>query len=279
MNTIKYIDIALAGLLAVVPALFWGFIFYKKHPENKLTSLHLFLSGSLAVAPLLAYKYLWQFFPWINAFLYTNTFRDDVIGFANVSIIPLDVLATFMLVGLIEEVTKFTAVKIIHHKKIHSITDAIEFFIIVALGFSFAENIIYFYNIMQVRGADSIFLPFIFRSLFSTFAHVMFSGVLGYYYGLACFADPVMKESYNREKWPLIRKIATFLHLDKIKIFHDEKITQGLLIAISLHALFNIFLEMNWTFLIIPFLTGGFILLSYLFENKRVVKSYAEIDS
>jgi len=35
---------------------------------------------------------------------------------------------------------------------------------------------------------------------------------------------------------------------------------------------------MNWTFLIIPFLTGGFILLSYLFENRRVDKEYVEVD-
>ena len=278
MTDYKIIDITIAGLLAIVPALFWGYIFYKKQPENKITSLHLFLSGALAVAPLLLYKYLWQYFPWINAFLYTNTFKDDAIGFANVNIIPVTVLATFMVVGIIEEVAKFAAVKIIHHKKMNSITDAIEFFIIVALGFSFAENIIYFYNIMQVRGADNIFLPFIFRSLFSTFAHVMFSGILGFYYGLALFAEPVLKESYNRDKWPVLRKIASIFHLDRIKIFQDGQITQGLIIAVLLHALFNIFLEMNWTFLIIPFLTGGFILLSYLFENRRVDKEYVEVD-
>lgn len=278
MNDYQILNLALAGLLAIVPALFWGYIFYKKQPENKLTTLRLFISGGLAVAPLLLYKYLWQFFPWINAFTYTNTFRDDVIGFANISIIPVDVLATFMLVGLIEEIAKFSAVKIIHHKKICSITDTIEFFIIVALGFSFAENIIYFYNIMQVRGADNILLPFVFRSLFSTFAHVMFSGILGYYYGLASFADPVLNETYNQGKWPLLRKITTLPHLNKIHLFHHEKITQGVFLAAFLHALFNIFLEMNWTFLVIPYLTAGFILLSYLFDNRQVRKDYCILD-
>ena len=275
----KLINLAVAGLLAIIPAIFWGYIFYKKQPENKVTSIHLFMSGALAVAPLLVYKYLWQFFPWINAFVYTNSFKDDIIGFGNISIIPFDVLATFMVVGLIEEIAKFSAVKLIHHKKISSITDAIEFFIIVALGFSFAENIIYFYNIMQVRGAENVFLPFIFRSLFSTFGHVMFSGVLGYYYGLALFADPVLKESYNHDKWTLLRKITGFLHLNRSKTFHDEQISQGLFIAVFLHALFNIFLEMNWTFMIVPFLTAGFITLSYLFENRRVDKEYAVQDS
>ena len=279
MNNYPITNILIAGSLAIIPALFWGYIFYKKQPENKITSLWLFLAGITAVAPLLLYKYLWQFFPWINAFMYTNTFRDDLVGFANLGLIPVDVLFTFMIVGLIEEIAKFSAVKIIYHKKICSITDAIEFFIIVALGFSFAENIIYFYNIMQVRGAESVLLPFIFRSLFSTFAHLMFSGMLGYYYGLALFADPVLQESYNRQKWPLLRKLVNVLHFNKIRFFHDEKIFQGVLIAALLHALFNIFLEMNWTFLIIPYLTAGFIFLSYLFDNHRIKKDYCVIDN
>lgn len=274
----KLINIGLAGLLALVPALFWGYIFYKKQPENKFTTAHLFISGVVAVAPLLVYKYLWQYFPWINAFTYTNTFQDNMIGFANFSFIPLDVIATFMIVGIIEEIAKFSAVRAIHRKRICSITDCIEYFIIVALGFSFAENIIYFYNIMQVRGAENVFLPFIFRSLFSTFAHVMFSGVLGYYYGLATFAKPVLNEEYNRSKWPILRRLISWLRLDRYKFFHDEKIIQGLLIAIALHAFFNIFLEMNWTFLIVPYLTIGFIMLSYMFDSRRVDKDYCLIE-
>ncbi len=275
----SFTNILLAGALAIVPALFWGFIFYRKKPENKLTTAHLFLSGMITVTPLLAYKYLWQYFPWINAFAYTNTFQDNLIGFANIAFIPLDVLATFMIVGVIEEIAKFSAARIIHHKQIKSITDCIEYFIIVALGFAFAENIIYFYNIMQVRGADSIFLPFVFRSLFSTFAHVMFSGILGYYYGLATFAGPVMDENYNQGKWPVLRAVMSAFHLNKTRTFHDEKIIQGLGLAIILHAFFNIFLEMNWTFLIVPYLTIGFIVLTYMFDSRRLEKQYARTEN
>jgi hypothetical protein len=31
----KLLNIAAAGLLALISALFWGYIFYKKQPENK----------------------------------------------------------------------------------------------------------------------------------------------------------------------------------------------------------------------------------------------------
>jgi RsiW-degrading membrane proteinase PrsW (M82 family) len=274
----KLLQIALAGALAIIPALFWGYIFYKKQPENKVLCLRLFLCGAVSVAPLLLYKYLWQFFPWINAFTYTNTFNDDMIGFANFSIIPVNVLLTFMFVGLIEEIAKFMAVRLIH-KKICSITDSIEFFIIVALGFAFAENIIYIYSIMQARGVDNILLPFIFRSLFSTFAHVMFSGTLGFFYGQATLAKPLLQESYNQDRWTWIRIISERLHLNKFRLFHDEQAIKGLMVAIALHAFFNIFLEMNWTFLIIPFLTIGFIYLSYLFDNKRVDKEYCSVNN
>ena len=70
---------------------------------------------------------------------------------------------------------------------------------------------------------------------------------------------------------------STIKQFDAKFVFHDEKLTQGLLIAIVLHALFNIFLEMNWTFLLIPFLTGGFIYLNYLFEQKELQKDYCVI--
>lgn len=273
----KTIYILLSATLALLPALFWGYIFYKKQPENKIISLKVFIAGALSVAPLLLYKYLWQYFPWINAFTYANTFKEDLVGFSNFAVIPVDIIITFMIVGVIEELAKFSAVKMMIPRKLCSITDYIEFFIIAALGFSFAENIIYFYNIMSVRGTENILLPFIFRSLFSTFAHVLFSGMCGYYVGLAHFAEPLLEEKYNQKKWGIIKKISKLIGYKKELLFHEEKIIQGVVTAVILHALFNIFLEMNWTFLLIPFLTIGFIFLSYLFDNNKVDKNYCYI--
>ncbi len=273
----KIIKLAFALLLAIVPAAIWGWFFYHKQKGKKSMILKTFMFGSFFVLPLLGYKYLWQYFPWINAFQYTHPFRDDIIGFANISIIPLDVLLTFMLVGVIEEITKLWAVKCTNRKIICSVDDAIEMCIMAALGFSFAENIVYFYNILATRGVENIIYPFIFRSLFSTFAHIMFSGILGYYYGLSLFANDLMKEQHSQKRWKGIKYFAQLFNLKKEVVFHDEKLTQGLLIAIILHALFNIFLEMNWTFLLIPFLTGGFIYLNYLFEQKELQKDYCVI--
>ncbi len=279
MFELPLIRVSIAAFLAVFPVVFWGYIFYKKQPEVRKDIVRLFIAGCASVAPLLLYKYLWQYFPWINAFMYTNSFNDDMIGFANITIIPIQVIMTFMIVGIIEEVAKYIAVSQVHHKRMCSITDCMEFFIIVALGFSFIENIIYFNNIMSVRGVENVMLPFIFRSLFSTFAHIMFSGILGYYYGMAMFAKPLFKEDWNKNRWTLLRSVSKAIGYKKEIFFHHEMIITGLVVAISLHAVFNIMLEMNWTFLIIPFLTFGFITLSYLFDNKHIDKSYCEVDN
>lgn len=277
MHIEQTIKIFLALFLAIIPAVIWGYIFYKKQHGQKSMSLAVFCTGALAVSPLLLYKYLWQFLPWINAFQYTHPLEDDFIGFASVGFIPLSVIVTFMLVGFIEEITKLWAVKISNGDKICSIDDSIEMFITAGLGFAFAENILYFYNIMLERGVVDVFYPFIFRSLFSTFAHIMFSGVLGYYYGLALFAKNILNEKKNEKKWLILRKASRLLGLKKDSLFHEEKIVQGTLIAMGLHAFFNIFLEMNWVFLLVPFLSIGYLILNKLLDKKELHKMYCVV--
>lgn len=260
--------------LALIPALVWGYIFYKKQPESKKLTALTFIAGGLAVFPILLYKFSWKFFPWINAFQYASKYQDDLIGFSNIIVLPLSVVITFMIVGLIEEIMKLSAVKIVDKDKIRNIDDSIEFFIIAALGFSFVENILYFYNIWSAYGAQGVLVPFILRSSFSTFAHLLFSGILGYYYGIAHFAKPILQEEIreNRRHWTLaLHKI---FNIRKEKLFHQELILEGILISVGLHAVFNIFLELNLTFIILPYLFFGYMALSYLFSKKKNRKNY-----
>lgn len=266
-------------ILACVPAFIWGYIFSKKHPEKKSLTALTFLVGALAVFPILIYKFLWQFFPWMNAFRLADNYREDIIGFSNFIILPLSVIMTFMIVGIIEELMKMISVKVVDEEEIKDIDDSMEFFIIAALGFSFTENILYFYNIWMTQGTYNLLLPFLFRSSFSTFAHILFSGILGYYYGVAHFAKPILQEEIrnNRKHWTiLLHKIFSFR---KEKMFHEERILEGLLISIGLHAIFNIFLEMNLTFLIVPFLVAGYISINYLLAKKESHKNYGRVFS
>lgn len=279
MSTHTIFRLILAAILALIPAMVWGWIFYKKQVGMKKMTMVTFAAGALFVTPLLFYKYLWQFFPWLDAFKYTEKFSDDVIGFANFGLIPLDVLLTFMIVGIIEEAAKLWAVKATDRGKICSVDDAIEMSIMAALGFAFAENILYFYNIISSRGVENLMYPFVFRSLFSTFAHVMFSGVMGYFYGMAVLSKNIMAEPSNKRKWPFITTFARMIHFKKEILFHDEKVAEGLLIAIILHAVFNIFLEMNWVFLLVPYLTAGYIYLTHLLTKKEANKIYCAVNT
>lgn len=266
-------------LLACVPAFIWGYIFYKKHPEERSLAMLTFFVGALAVFPILIYKFLWQFFPWMNAFKLADNYRDDIIGFTNLTILPLSVIITFMIVGMIEENMKMVSVKMVDKDDIKHIDDSIEFFIMAALGFSFTENILYFYNIWVTQGPFNLFLPFLFRSSFSTFAHLLFSGILGYYYGVAHFATPILQEEIRagRSRWTIaLHKIFA---IRKEKMFYEERILEGLLISVGLHALFNIFLEMNLTFVIVPFLVAGYISVDYLLEKKESHKNYGRLFS
>lgn len=272
------IQIAGSVLLACIPASIWGYIFYKKDPQDRRLAGLTFLLGAMAVFPILLYKFMWKFFPWINAFAMADKYKGYVIGFTAVTTISLSVIITFMLVGLIEEIMKLLAVKFADDdERIKHIDDAIEFFIIAALGFSFTENILYFYNIWDSSGFNNLFFPFLFRSTFSTFAHIMFSGMLGYYYGIAHFAKPILQEEIRakRAKWTIwLHKV---FNLRQTKMFHEEKMLEGLLIAIGLHAIFNIFLEMNLTFLIAPYLLCGYLALDYLFRKKENHKEYGKL--
>jgi RsiW-degrading membrane proteinase PrsW (M82 family) len=263
--------------LALIPALIWGYIFYRKNPGNRSLLGLTFTVGALAVFPILVYKFLWQFFPWINAFELASSYEEDMIGLSNLIIIPLSVVITFMLVGFIEEIMKLISVKAVDEEEIKSVDDSIEFFIIAALGFSFTENILYFYNIWISQGVSDLFLPFLFRSSFSTLAHIIFSGLLGYYYGVAHFAKPILQEEIkkNRKHWTVgLHKI---FNLRKEKMFFQEKILEGLLISIGLHAIFNIVLEMNMLFIIIPFLSAGYMAINYLFTQKDNHKNYQKL--
>lgn len=264
-------------LLACMPAFLWGYIFFIKKPEDKKLTILTFLTGSLAVFPILFYKHLWEYFPWINAFNLADLFKEDRIGITMLINIPLSVIITFMIVGLIEETAKMIAVKIVDDGKFRSIDDAIEFFIIGALGFSFVENILYFYNIWSNYGTYEIFLPFLFRSSFSTFAHLVFSGILGYYYGIAYFSTPVYQEEVRQNRHPILKTLHKYTRIKGESLFHREKLLEGMLIAIGLHAIFNIFLEINLTILIAPFLIGGYITLNYLFAKKENHKKYGNL--
>lgn len=274
MDSQSLIQIFGSILLAFVPAAVWGYIFYVKNPYRRSVIFYAFFLGATAVFPILFYKYLWQFFPWINAFTYTQSFQQNMISMGGLVSIPLNIIFTFAIVGVIEEFMKHVAVRAMGQAEFHDLDDVIELSILCALGFSFTENIMYFHSIWMSQGPQNLLVPFVFRSIFSSFAHILFSGILGYYYGLSYFSTPILREQ-KKIIWP--KMMEQIFGVDDEKIYAFQNLVQGFLIAVTLHAIFNVLLEMEWTILLVPFLLIGYIYLTYLFEKKENQKKFGHL--
>lgn len=256
-------------LLASVPAIIWWNIFRQKHSQDKFISASVFCVGALAVLPILIYRLLWNYFPWINAFRYTQLFENHIVSIYSVISIPLSVILTFMVVGVIEELMKNLTVRTVDHKYFKNIDDVIELSIVAALGFSFTENILYFQNIWHVRGAEELLKPFLFRSVFSTFAHIMFSGIFGYYFGVAVFAKGILQRELVQKRSFFLRALHKVFKFRTAEIFYNEKILEGLIVSSVLHAFFNILLELDLTYYTVPLLIAGYVVLNYLIHKKE----------
>jgi len=261
--------VAGCAVLASFPVVGWWYIFHKMHREDRLHTFSTFLIGALAVFPILLYKWLWKYFPDIDIIKYSKNFEHDLIGISGFVMIPVSAIVAFSFVGVIEEVMKQSAVHAVDDGRLSDIDDSIMFSIIAALGFSFTENILYFYTIWAKQGPEQLLIPFLFRSVFSTFAHILFSAMFGYYYGIAHFAKPLLQEELRNSShtfWDWYHKVFKW---KTAKLFHEEKMLEGLMLAVVLHAVYNIFLEMNWTFIMVPYLVIGFSFVSHLFKMKE----------
>jgi len=252
--------VLISALLSFVPIAIWASILLYKHNEKRYLVIQSFMLGAVMVLPLIVYKHLWEVIPALN-------FKA---AFETVESTTLSLLLLFLTVGIIEESLKHFVAKSVDHKEVNSIDDAIEFSIMAALGFSFAENTFYFIQVWQNMGSDILMQLVIFRSLFSTFAHILFSTIYGYHFGLALFAKPVYREM---SKTRLDKRFLNYLHrLTKVKgdiLFHEQQVFAGLFYASILHAIFNTALGLGYTKFLAPFLILGFIHVMSLITDRH----------
>lgn len=194
-----------------------------------------------------------------------------------------------MMVGYLEEYSKHLVVRFQGDHAVNSIDTAIQYSIAVGLGFAFIENIIYFLNRIwlapcsaqeialqqclldpatnqYVHQAGVVLVPYIFRSLLSTVAHVTFSGIFGYYYGVAHFASYELKQRSKTGFWSALYLL---MGAKRSAVFHTLKMFQGLLIAMVVHGLFDFVLDQEKTYLTVPILFCGVTYLLYLLRKKE----------
>ncbi len=251
----------ISALMAMVPAAIWLTVLFKKSKRRKV-QLIIFFGSIFSVVPVFLLHYFLNLFPQFDVLAFLqNTFHDQ-----NINLILL-----FISVGIVEELVKQTLVRWADKRYllIHTINDSIRYSLVAALGFAFAENIFYIFTIYTQLGLQQLIVAYLFRSIFTTTAHLLFSGIFGYYYGIGKFAINIVEQEKwtgKRSKYPAF--IGRMLGISKIQAFKQIMILRGLWIAIVMHAIFNLLLQFNQILPVVIYVVIGFIFLQYKLSQK-----------
>ncbi len=250
-----------AAGVAIVPAIVWILLFLKYHTERFAVVLLMFFAGMLATAPILFYDLLVRRGVELQFFLFTVTpesFNHTAQTFVT-SHVPVErgfafaaatSLVTFAFVALIEEASKYWVLTRNATKLFRSIDDVLQLSIVVAIGFAFAENVVnpvYFTAFVRqylFHGASPDMFGFIGnvlgRSVLTTMVHILSTGVMGYFVGLAFFAGPYLQERHTHgHAYRLTRWIHSLMRVPEESVFRVNMLITGFIAAVLLHGIFN----------------------------------------
>lgn len=161
-------------IVSIVPGIFWVWYFHKQDyldPEPWSLVIKSFVAGALSVLPVM---------------LIEQTFSR----YLSISRSPLVALfAIIVIVGLTEEFFKFFAAyaSVYRNKEFNEIMDGIIYVVTAGLGFATTENLLYASAYGLKVGAT--------RAIVTSLAHAGFSGIVGFYFGLAR-CRPERRHSY-----------------------------------------------------------------------------------
>lgn len=251
----------IAASVALIPALLWCSLFLKYHRERLGLVTLMFFAGMLATAPILFYDALVRRGAELHFFVFSlkpESFNRSADIFAQGGLLGNPglkgtILATFLsfiVVAVIEEVSKYWALRKSSGGVPTSIDDVLQFAIVVAIGFAFAENVLngnYFMGfvreyLLRPGGPDVLgFLSNVTgRSVLTSMVHIVSTGVLGYFLGLSMFAGPYLRDGRRRgQRFPLLRACSAALHVPEETLFRRAALVCGLLAAVLLHSVFN----------------------------------------
>lgn len=316
----------IAAATALIPAFIWCRLFLQYHKERFTNVLIAFFGGMLATAPVLFYDALVTRDIQLQFFLFklvpesysqsTQSFISNVFTATSDHAVVIVSLVSFILVGVMEETSKYWVLRRCCRDLATSIDDVLQLSIIVAIGFAFAENIInpvYFTGFVR----EYLFLPqhpdilgflgnVFGRSVLTTMVHVLSTGLCGYFVGLSLYAQSYLKERHAQGR---VSPVASLLHwilgLPEEGVFRTQAVLTGLLLAIACHGIFNFlvtlpdilpgnprtlgdvlgihsgFLQLI-PFLLVPslvYVVGGFWLLSGLFLKAENMEERGAVEA
>jgi RsiW-degrading membrane proteinase PrsW (M82 family) len=127
-----------------------------------------------------------------------------------------DFLDTAVIAPVIEEFSKglfLVAIVVLRRSQVHGLLDGIVYAGLVAIGFAFVEDIVYYLGSLTSGGPEDLTVTFILRGVMSPFAHPLFTSATGVGIGVAV-----------NTRRPAVRVFAPIL---------------GYLLAVMLHGLWN----------------------------------------
>ena len=250
----------LAGMVALIPAVIWCGFFLKYHYQRTSVVVLMFFAGMLSTVPILFYDKLVRSGTEMQFFFFrivpenfnrtSSAFvSGNLVGITSVKSTLLITLLSFLFVGMVEEVSKFWVMKKSGKRFFSSIDDVMQLSIIVAIGFAFAENIInptYFTGFVRdfLITHDPNWGGFLGnvmgRAILTNIVHIVSTGVLGYFFGLALFAGPYIQDTHKKGKFLWVAdSLHSLLGYPRKLIFRRQMFLIGLTLAIVLHGLFN----------------------------------------
>ncbi|MDP6561450.1 MAG: PrsW family glutamic-type intramembrane protease, partial [Candidatus Peribacteraceae bacterium] len=311
----------LATLIAFIPAVIWCMLFLKEHKQRLSLVILMFFAGMLSTAPILFYDAMVRHKVELQFFLFSITPENftrssnafvtgNLVGVTGMKSTLVATLISFMIVGLIEEFSKFWVLRKSGRKFFSSIDDVLQLGIIVAIGFAFAENVMnpsYFLAFVrsylinpEVPQWGAFMGNVLGRAILTNMVHILSTGVLAYFYGKMLFAGPVLEEEHKAGKiHPIPLALHKILRLPEKMVFRRENMVLGLASAVLLHGMFNFLVTLPdllpgnprtlgdlfasgpdsplhyIALLIIPsmfYVVGGFWILSMLFYKKQCMK-------
>ena len=311
----------LAIFVAFIPAVVWCMLFLKEHTQRLSLVILMFFAGMLSTAPILFYDALVRHKVELQFFLFTITPENftrssnafvsgNLVGVSGMQSTLVATLISFMIVGLIEEVSKFWVLKKSGKRFFSSIDDVLQLGIIVAIGFAFAENVMnpsYFLAFVrsylinpEVPQWGAFIGNVLGRAILTNMVHILSTGMFAYFYGKMLFAGPVLEEEHRAGKiHPIPYTLHTLFRIPEKKVFRLECLTLGLLTSVVLHGMFNFLVTLPdllpgnprtlgdifasapgsplhyVALLIIPsmfYVVGGFWILSILFYKKQCME-------
>ena len=149
----------------------------------------------------------------------------------------------------------------------------------MALGFAFVENIMYFTQVIdsQMAVGSQLLMLIVLRSVLSVGAHVSFSAILGYYYGLAKFSNEIWQRHEVCTRYNWLEKIHRGVHIKCETLYHDQKMMEGVILAMGAHAIFNALLEFNQVMWVFPYIFALLLWVTHLLHKQELHRYFGNL--